>query len=287
MFVFLVVSCTFSQTLDTKYPFKIDIKGVGKPLILISGLACSGDVWKQTADSLQKNYECHILTLAGSSKQEAIPLDNGYLPSLKKGVLRYINERIKDKPIIIGHSLGGFLALLIASDSSNMLDKIVIVDSYPFLPTTFNPNATEENILPQAKAMRNMLLTMTDSLFEHQQEMNLTAMITDSKNIQMAKKWAMDSDRETVAQATFELLTTDLRDDLQSIKIPMLVLGSWYGAKDYGITQEMVKTNFETQFSKVQNHKIVIADKAKHFIMLDNPKWLYREVQLFTAYDEQ
>ena len=278
--VFLLFQTSiFSQT--EKYSFNVEIKGKGKPIILIPGLASSGEVWKQTADTLQKKYECHILTLAGFANQKSINLENGFLPIVKNEITNYIKNELDEKPILIGHSLGGFLSLSIASSETELLSKIIIVDSYPFMSLAYNPNATVENVLPQAQTMKEILLSMKDSIFVQQQKMTMPTMITDTTNIKTATKWSIQSDRETIAQAMFELMTSDLRNEVEQTTIPILVLGSWYGAKDYGITKEMVKTNYENQFSKAKNCKIVIAETARHFIMWDEPKWFLNTIKPF------
>jgi len=280
LIAFLLIQTTiFSQT--EKYSFNVEIKGKGKPIILIPGLASSGKVWEQSTDIFEKNYECHILTLAGFANQKPINIDNGFLPLIKKEIIKYIKNELDEKPILIGHSLGGFLSLSIASSETKLLSKIIIVDSYPFMSLAYNPNATKENVEPQAKTMKEMLLSMKDSIFIQQQKMTMPTMITDSINVQTAIKWSIQSDKATIAQAMYELMTTDLRKDVAEVNIPILVLGSWYGAKDYGITKEIVKTNYKNQFSKAENCNIEIAETAKHFIMWDEPKWFLNTIKPF------
>jgi len=269
-----------------KYSFDIEIKGKGKPIILIPGLASSGKVWEETTDTLQKNYECHILTLAGFVNQKAISLEKGYLPVIQTEVIRYIDNELNEKPILIGHSLGGFLSLSIASSHPTLLEKIVIVDSYPFMSLVYNPNATVESVIPQAKMMRDRMLSTSDSSFVQQQKMTMPTMITDATHIEMATKWSIQSDRKTMAQAMYELMTTDLRNAVEKVKIPILVFGSWYGAKDYGITKDIVLANYKNQFLKADNCEIQIAETAKHFVMWDEPKWFINSVDAFINYEE-
>jgi N-formylmaleamate deformylase len=279
LIIFFYQTTTFSQS--EKYSFNIEIKGKGKPIILIPGLASSGKVWEETTDTLEKNFECHIFTLAGFSDQKAISIEKGYLPILENEIIKYIQNELDEKPILIGHSLGVFLSLSIASSEPTLIEKIVIVDSYPFYSLAFNPYATVENVIPQAKMMKEMVISTSDSLFLKQQKTTMPNMITDSTNIKLAIEWSMQSDRETIAQAMFEIMTTDLRNEVEKIKIPILVFGSWYGGKDYGITKEIVKVNYENQFLKVDNCQIKIAEKAKHFVMLDEPKWFINSVETF------
>jgi hypothetical protein len=61
-----------------------------------------------------------------------------------------------------------------------------------------------------------------------------------------------NSDPETVAQAMYEMNTTDLRMDLARIKAPTLVIGTWIGYQQY-TSRERVEKVFK---SNIQNSKV-------------------------------
>ena len=82
------------------------------------------------------------------------------------------------------------------------------------------------------------------------------------------------------------MMTKDLTQTIAAIKTDVLVLGSWYGLKDYGISKKMVKNALKNQYSKVKNCKIKIAKKAKHFIMWDEPNWTFEQINLFISGNE-
>src|SRR5271165_2213258 len=52
--------------------FSVKVTGAGRPMILIPGLSCGGDVWDGTVAHFKDRYECHVLTLAGFAGQPAI-----------------------------------------------------------------------------------------------------------------------------------------------------------------------------------------------------------------------
>lgn len=285
----LVLTVLFKTTLlsqTEKQPFSIEIIGKGKPIIFIAGLASSGDVWKETAKALQHQNKCYILTLAGFAKQPPITLENGFLPVMKKKISKYISENLDKKPILIGHSLGGFLSLSIASSYPDLVEKIIVVDSYPFMSSASNPNATVKTSIPQAKMMKNLVLNSSNEQFKQQQEMMIPTMVSDTNHSKTVVEWSMQSDRNTFAQAMYELMTTDLRNDVENIKVPILVLGSWFGGKNYGITKEQVFSTYKSQLSKANNYDIKIAETAKHFIMLDEPKWCLNSIKNFINNEE-
>lgn len=265
---------TFSQ-------FQVEIKGNGTPVLLIPGLSCSGDVWQETVDVLKENYQCHIFTLAGFAGIKPMQNEAEFLPVVKEALIRYIQEDLKERPIVIGHSLGGFLVLSMALKHDDLFEKIIIVDSYPFLSAIYNPAATEDNVLPQASAMKQILLQTPDSLYVQQQAMSLSTMITEETKVKLALRWSIESDRKTVSQAMYELMTTDLREKIASVKTPLLVLGSWIGGKDYGITKEVTLKQFKSQYALAQNVTVLVADTAKHFIMWDDFDWFIEKTKAF------
>ena len=75
-------------------------------------------------------------------------------------------------------------------------------------------------------------------------------------------------------------MTTDLRDDVARIQTPVLLIGS--GA--FATSPEMkkkVQASYEAQVAKVPNHKVLLAEKARHFIMLDDPSFMFSAIDQF------
>jgi len=277
----LLISIVLDAQKAKTESFSVKIEGEGKPLILIPGLTCSGEVWKETVAKFKSEYECHILTLAGFAGQAPINIEGGYLPKVEKELVNYIRSNFETKPIIVGHSLGGFMALSINQHTVDLVEKIVIVDSFPFYSAAMMPTATEETAKPQAEMMKNMMLNSEQAAFEAQQKMTLQMMIEDSEKVEIALKWSLDSDRATAAAAMCEIMTTDLRKEMESAKAPILVFGSWAAGKDYGITKEMTENIYKTQFEGAESCKISMAETAKHFIMWDEQDWFLEEVTAF------
>ena len=281
-FVFSFIQFSIAaQEVASNYPFHVEVTGAGTPVLLIPGLACPGAVWDATVATLQDKYECHVLSLAGFAGQEAINLDQGFLPVIEEQLIAYIDQEIKKPTRIIGHSLGGFLGLSIASKIPNQIEQLVIVDSYPFYSAAMIPGATEETAKPQAELMKNMLGNMADDRFEQQQKQTMASMVTHPDQIAQAVQWSIQSDRSTVAQAMYEIMITDLREEVKQVECPILVFGSWISGKDYGITKTTVEQNYKSQFAAAKYYSIKVADQAKHFIMWDEADWFHNELKAF------
>ena len=56
---------------EKKPLFAVTVTGSGRPMILIPGLSCGGNVWDGTVTHFKDRYECHVVTLAGFAGQPA------------------------------------------------------------------------------------------------------------------------------------------------------------------------------------------------------------------------
>ncbi len=82
-------SLSFGQMTTLHSEFEVTVTGKGKPLFLIPGATCSGEVWQETVKRYAKDYECHVFTLAGYAG--VTPLDTTpILPTIQQAIKNYI-----------------------------------------------------------------------------------------------------------------------------------------------------------------------------------------------------
>ena len=246
---------------------------------MIPGLGCSGEVWKTTVGQIEKTNTCHVVTLAGFAGVPAVSGD--FLAPRRDALVAYIRKNCKTKPIVIGHSLGGFLGLMIASEYPDVIGKLIVVDAVPFLPALANPAATVELAKPQAAMMERMLLNQDAVNFAQSQYATIRTMVSDSTQSRTVAEWSIASDRTSLTAAMREMMTTDYRKNISAIRVPTLVLGSWGGYKTFGMTSDMVLGLFQQNYAAQPSVTIHMAPTARHFIMLDEPNWFFSEVLSF------
>jgi len=261
--------------------FSVEVSGTGKPVILIPGLGCSAEVWQETVAHLNKEgYQTHALTLAGFGATKPLPGDH-FLATVREDLAAYIRDKKLDHPVIIGHSLGGFLALWIAETNPDLPGKIISVDGLPFLTALMNPAITPEGVQNVGAATRKQFTSVSDDQFQQTQKQYIKSMLTSPENIAREEKVSATAARSAVTEAMVEMTVTDLRPDLPKIKAPVLVLGAWIAYKDYGATHDSTTQLYAAQFANFPTVKLVMNDTAKHFIQLDTPDWFYNQVDQF------
>nr|WP_262907775.1 alpha/beta hydrolase [Hymenobacter sp. BT770] len=248
---------------------------------MIPGLTCPGAVWDETVARYQSRYQCHVVSLSGFGG--VAPAADGspasFLPAVRDQLLAYINTQKLDRPAIIGHSLGGFMGLWLSTTRPNAVGPLVILDSLPFLPAIQNPNLTAEAARPLAEGMRQQMKAAKMPMA--QQRQMAASMVSDTARQSLVARWGQASDPASVAQAMYEMYTTDLRADLAAVRQPALVLGTWAAYKPYGATMASTRAIFATQYAKLPQHRIEMSEAGKHFLMYDDTAWFFKQTDAF------
>ncbi|MGH2563250.1 MAG: alpha/beta fold hydrolase [Ginsengibacter sp.] len=125
-----------------------------------------------------------------------------------------------------------------------------------------------------AEVVANHFKNMTDKQFEDTQFKSILKLVKDSTHARLITKWSEESDRKTLGYTYVEMSTTDLRNAISKIDIPVLILGSTYG------TKEMSQKMLSDEYAQLRDKFILIAP-ARHFIMYDDPVWFREEVKNF------
>ena len=249
-----------------------------RSIILIPGMGSAGEVWDDTVARYCGNHQCHVLTLAGFAGVPAI--DQPLIASAEQELNTYITEQKLVRPVVIGHSMGGFLGMKLAADHPDQVGRLIIVDTLPALMATQMPNITPAQMQEAAETMRARMLSMDKPAAKAMRQQTLANMITKPEDIQRAEGWGERSDCATIANSMAEMMSEDLRQDVSRIKAPTLVLGSWIAYKNFG-SKPMFEQLYKTQYQQLAGVKVELADNARHFIMYDDPTWMYDRIDNF------
>jgi len=259
--------------------FAVRVEGSGPPVILIPGFLSAGEVWDGVVEAYRGRYRCHVLTLPGFASQPAVGAP--VLSRVRDEIIAYIREHRLNRPVLIGHSMGGFLALWIAATAPDLIGPVIAVDGVPFLSSLQNPAATAEAIRPQATQMATLYATMTQEQLALQSRMALTAMITDPARVDTATAWAAASDPKAAGVMIAELMSTDLREVVAAVTSPVLLIGAGktFASMPGGI--DRARRAYEAQVARIPTHEVVLATRALHFVMYDDLPFLIETMNAF------
>jgi pimeloyl-ACP methyl ester carboxylesterase len=268
-----------SAALAADAPFRVAVSGDGPAMLLIPGWNSSGDVWNGVVAHFNNRYTCHVLTLPGFAGQP--PLATPSLATVRDAILAYIDDHQLERPVVVGHSLGAFMAFWVASSAPKKVGPVIAIDGVPFLPALMDPSATVDSARAQAESMQKALENASAAQREQSAALSLATMISDPAHIAAAERWAAASDPRTSALSMRELLTTDLRSEVGRIETPVLLMvaGGPFAATPASVSA--VERAYERQIAGISRHETVVARNARHFIMLDDAPFLLATMENF------
>lgn len=276
-YIILIIAFSFSALYlnvfaQTKsYPFEVLKTGKGKQSILfIPGFASSGEVWNETKTAFEKDFTCYTFTMAGFAGVK--PQLNPSFENWKTEIANYIQNNKIDKPIIIGHSMGGGLALALAADYPELIGKIVVVDALPCLAALSNPSfKSKEN--NDCSSTVNQMTAMNETQFYEMQKQTMPRLLQDATKLELVVGWSVKSDRTTFGQMYCDFYNTDLRNRIAQIKCSSLIL-----LESYFIN---LKPAIDEQYKNLKTADFKYANEGLHFIMYDDTAWYLEQLNHF------
>ncbi len=250
--------------------FSVTVTGSGPDVVLIPGLASSAATWDGTLAHLKAHYRLHVLSIAGFAGEHAGANAAGEVVA---PTVEAIDAYIKAnhlKPIVIGHSLGGTMGLMLAKAHPEDVARLIIVDALPYAGVMFNPAATVDIVKPYAAAMQSKIEAMSDDAFKTQETGTLARMVTAPADVTLLAGWRAQSNRHAVAQSLYDDMVTDLRPDLATIQTPSVLLFPVDAAS--GQDPTVTATFYKTQYAAMPHLTAVEIDNSRHFEMLDQPE---------------
>jgi pimeloyl-ACP methyl ester carboxylesterase len=251
-------------------------RGHGPDIVFIPGLASHADVFAGTAEALEGRYRLHLVQVNGFAGSPAGDNASGpVMAPVAEEVVRYLAAAHLDHPVIIGHSMGGAIGMMIAARHPGAIGRLMIVDMIPFAGAFFvAPDATSETARPRAEQIAGQVLaTPPGEISPLLQGMFSGMTRSDAARVRILS-WLRASDRRVVAQSFREVITTDLRPELSRIAIPVTVLY----VLPPGQTGHAV---LDSAYANLPQARMVLVEDSNHFIMLDQPQRITSEIKSF------
>jgi N-formylmaleamate deformylase len=229
--------------------FSVEVVGRGPDVILIPGLTAGREVWRGTVAAVP-GYRYHLIQVAGFAGEPARGNRTGaILAPLADELARYIAGRRLVRPAIVGHSMGGTLAMMLAARQPAVVGKVMVVDMLP----------QPAGLLGGTAGDFGPLARMMESQGGRRLFSNLMTAFSPPT--------AARSDPEVTGRAMRELAVTNLTADLPRIRVPLTVA---YASPDR-LASAAIDRQFARAYSGARNARLVRIDGSGHMVMLDQP----------------
>jgi pimeloyl-ACP methyl ester carboxylesterase len=235
--------------------------GQGPVLVLVHGLGASAESWRDSIRYLARGYRVVALDLPGYGKSDK-PRSNYSIEYHAAALNDFIDALGRDKVALVGNSMGGWIAAMVALKNPEKISHLILVDSAGLRrdaaasPINLNPATKEE--------MRALLL----ALFSNK------SLVTEKL---VNDQWEYRKDIRSTVQATLESFKAKLPlldERLKDIKIPTLII--------WGRDDALIPLEYAEKFAKgIPGSKLVVIDSAGHIPQVEKPAVFYRAIKGF------
>jgi len=247
--------------------FTVEVVGQGPDVVLIPGLTASKEVWRSTVSAVP-GYRYHLIQVSGFAGAPARGNREGpVVAPLAEEIARYIEAHRLRRPAVVGHSMGGTLALMIAARHPRLVGRAMVVDMLPQPAELLGSSA--ENI----RGLADLLESVSGTSFG--QSLIDSAVRMFGNNAPANVK----SDRDVVARAARELAVTDLTPELPRIAAPLTVLYA-SPADSLAATADGV---YRRAYAGDPAARLIRIDGSGHMVMADQPARFAQELKRFLS----
>jgi len=258
----------------------VETRGQGPDVVLIPGLASTSAVWARTAAALKGRYRVHLVTVRGFGETAPGSNAEGLVSApVAAEIRRYIEEQGLRRPALIGHSMGGQVALRVAADAGDRIGKVMVVDASPFFPSLISPGSTAADVEPLARIAYQGLMLLGDQALRTQAASMGLELGGAADNVLGGLGW-QGGDRRVLAQGLYEVMTTDLRSRLPLIEAPVTVVYGW--SPDDRSPRSHVDDLFRAGYRSLPRPAAFErVEGAEHMVMIDRPRQFQAAVDRF------
>ena len=259
-----------AQTAFRSERILVETRGRGPDVVLIPGLASTSTLWRRTADRLDDRYRVHLVTVRGFGPTDPGANAEGAVSApVANEIRRYIAQARLERPALIGHSLGGQIALRVAAEEGRRVGRVMVVDAAPFFPSLISEGARSQDVEPIARIAYSALLLLGDDALRNQGAA-LGADLGGASDALFGTLGWQGGDRRVLAQGLYEVMTADLRRRLPDVAAPVTVVYGWStdGANPRARVDALFRAGYRGLREPARFERI---EGAEHMVMVDQP----------------
>jgi len=264
---------------------QIDRYGKGDPIVLLPGLTAGTWEWYDTIRHLDVHHTVYAISLPGFDGRP--PANPPLFDRFTSDFWSFVNTQHVARPVVIGHSLGGTLAILLGEQHPERLRGIIALDGMPLFPGMERVTAEQRADGAQQAATTIAAESQTQLRDYEKTYMNGPGGVLDSALADQLADLEARGDPPTIAEWLREDLGGDLRPDLPKIRVPLLEIAPFNQADManslHPFTADQKVQYYETLLAGAPRVQVVSIAPARHFAMLDQPQQFFAIVDAFIA----
>ncbi|HEY6236526.1 MAG TPA: alpha/beta hydrolase [Candidatus Elarobacter sp.] len=252
----------------------VDRYGSGDPIVLVPGLASGAWTWNGVIPHLAAKHSVYAVTLAGFAGRPAAGEPS--FAAFEKDLTALFDQRHLVKPVLVGHSLGGTLAIDYAETHPDRVRAVVAADGLPVFPGMQQLTAQQREAAG-AQMAAGVKSQTPEQLLAFEKSYMATVGVSDPALADQIATLSSQSAPPAVAAWLQADLAADLRPNLAKITVPVLEIAP-YSPSEGNPSAPMHYTEAEkgnyyrALLAGVAKLDVVTIAPSRHFVMLDQPE---------------
>lgn len=251
-------------------------------LIFIHGLGSYIPAWNKNLPELSKHYRCIAIDLPGYGKSSKGNYEFS-MTYYAQVIKEFADKKGLDNVVLVGHSMGGQIALTAALQYPDFVEKLVLIAPAGF--EVFNKGQRSwlgKVMTPDAVRFTPVEAIRTNLSYNfYNMPADADFMFTD--RVAMRSAEGFDGYVYAVSQSVKGMVDQPIYEFLPKITQPTLAI---FGANDNLIPNRYLnpsKTEKVAQdgISKMPNGSLIMLDKTGHFAQFENPDEVNAGIQEF------
>jgi pimeloyl-ACP methyl ester carboxylesterase len=246
-------------------------KGQGIPVVLIHGFCETHQIWNGFDDQLAKEFRVFSIDLPGFGKS-ALPQTPFSIDDIARLVINWLNAQKIENPILIGHSLGGYVILAMAEQDISFNHNLVLFHSSIFSdPEEKKANRNKVIDFVKSHGVAPFIETFVPSLF-YKKEKSI---------LDQVKSICLNTKEETLIAYTMAMRDRPDRSNLVVEKINKLLIIS-------GLNDEIIPCAVSQKMASInQGIQLVELSETGHMGMIESPELALRAIKKFIKHKNQ
>ncbi|GAB2518356.1 alpha/beta fold hydrolase [Nocardia heshunensis] len=246
----------------------------GAPVILLPGSMTGPWEWGTTIAELRRHHRTvYAVAFPGFDGAPAPAESHDLIGRYTDEVVQLISTRRLVKPILMGHSIGGTIALRIAAQHPELISGVIAVEGLPVFPGyELVPQPRRTEIADATATALRAVQTPDAKLTYARNYLRQTGVIDPALADQYAPLMAR-SDFTTAAEYLREDILDDNRAGLAAATVPIWEICPYYRPQDekFADTATDKADYYRSLLATAPNATVVSIEPALHYVMLDQP----------------